>query len=246
MDGLYLTHYASKYYDPAKAREYYLKNRKLKGRSTGGMSEGQKEAWAYSKEQISTDKKSMIDESDDAKTKQIEALRSEAEETRQRISQKLKLLSEQLSKESKDKREDISEDVKTKIDALPPIPKNLSAEQKAKLMEDRKKEIADIRGNASKAREDVSEDISKERASSREQANSHREVIRTQLKASIQMIKDDFKKKKEEIVKKYEAEYDTEYDNVMKNIASKPKKAKKAKKGKIPKKSSVAYVTPKK
>lgn len=36
----YLIHYASPYYDPVKAHEYYMKNRELKGRtSTKGFTD---------------------------------------------------------------------------------------------------------------------------------------------------------------------------------------------------------------
>ena len=53
--------YASKYYDPAKAHEYYLKHRKLKGQnertSTKGLNEEGKNAAKYVKEQIMAEKK---------------------------------------------------------------------------------------------------------------------------------------------------------------------------------------------
>ena len=53
--------YASKYYDPAKAHEYYLKHRKLKGQnertSTKGLNEEGKNAAKYVKEQIMAVKK---------------------------------------------------------------------------------------------------------------------------------------------------------------------------------------------
>lgn len=52
-DELY--HYASQYYDPVKAHEYYMEHRELKGRSTG-MSDTQREGWTYAKKQIDTAK----------------------------------------------------------------------------------------------------------------------------------------------------------------------------------------------
>ena len=45
--------YASKYYDPQKAKEYYEKHKKLKGRrSTKGFDDKQKASWLYGKNQI--------------------------------------------------------------------------------------------------------------------------------------------------------------------------------------------------
>lgn len=53
--------YASKYYDPAKAHEYYMKRRQLKGRnertSTKGLSEEGKSTAKYVKEQIMAERK---------------------------------------------------------------------------------------------------------------------------------------------------------------------------------------------
>lgn len=47
-------------YDPVKAHEYYMKHRKLKGRhSTKGMSQTQKEQWAYAKDQLSEQHKAV-------------------------------------------------------------------------------------------------------------------------------------------------------------------------------------------
>lgn len=53
--------YSSKYYDPVKAHEYYMKHRKLKGRkkrtSTKGLNEEGKSAAKYIKEQIMEERK---------------------------------------------------------------------------------------------------------------------------------------------------------------------------------------------
>ena len=64
-----LAHYASPYYDPVKAHEYYMRTRQLKGRkSVAGLSGTQRETAAYVKEQLSEERKSKT-----------EALKSEAE-----------------------------------------------------------------------------------------------------------------------------------------------------------------------
>lgn len=55
----FLCHYASPYYDPVKAHEYYMKNRELKGRSTStaGLNSEGKIAASYVKNQITTEHK---------------------------------------------------------------------------------------------------------------------------------------------------------------------------------------------
>lgn len=57
-----LTHYASPYYDPVKAHEYYMRTRQLKGRrSTAGLSSTQRETAAYVKSQLDEERKSKTE-----------------------------------------------------------------------------------------------------------------------------------------------------------------------------------------
>lgn len=45
-----LQHYASPYYDPVKAHEYYMRTRELKGRrSATKLNDEGKKVWAYTK-----------------------------------------------------------------------------------------------------------------------------------------------------------------------------------------------------
>jgi len=49
----FLAHYASEYYDPVKAHEYYERTKHLKGRrSTSKLSSEGREIWNYTKNQI--------------------------------------------------------------------------------------------------------------------------------------------------------------------------------------------------
>lgn len=98
----FLQHYASQYYDPAKAHEYYIKNRKLKGRTTRNMSDKQKEAWTYAEDKIKSEKKSKVTAQKESTDKQIEQLRDRASKTREQISEKLRLLNASLTRDEKD------------------------------------------------------------------------------------------------------------------------------------------------
>lgn len=90
-------HYASEYYDPVKAREYYLRTRELKGRSSAGMSKEQKEALAVTNDGIRTAKKGALDKaSTDTKT-QLDSLQASAEAARARIEAKLTSFLAQLN-----------------------------------------------------------------------------------------------------------------------------------------------------
>ena len=98
--GEFLDHYASEYYDPVKAHEYYERTKQLKGRTTRGMSEKQKEAWTYTKDQISIKKKATIESEQIAKEKKIEQMREAATQMRERISEKLRMLNERITEDA--------------------------------------------------------------------------------------------------------------------------------------------------
>lgn len=77
--------YSSKYYDPQKAHEYYLANRELKGYSTRDMTDDQKAAWGYTKNQIQTEKKQKQQEIDNSYQQQVARYRQIAQERRAQL-----------------------------------------------------------------------------------------------------------------------------------------------------------------
>ena len=86
----FIAHYASKYYDPVKAREYYLRTRELKGRQKGLETTEQKEAWGYAKTQISEAKKQELQTASETAKAQREQLYNTANTKRQEIAEKFK------------------------------------------------------------------------------------------------------------------------------------------------------------
>ena len=93
--------YASKYYDPVKAHEYYMKNRKLKGRrSSKGMSQSQKEQWAYAKNQLSEEEKlekqQASAENMASRKEQKEAISSQASFKKEVVSARSKIEKERI------------------------------------------------------------------------------------------------------------------------------------------------------
>lgn len=78
--SLDLIHYASKYYDPVKAHEYYMKNRELIGRrSTAGLNEKGREAARYVKEQLTSERKEKQQDVKDETTSDISSVKSQAQ-----------------------------------------------------------------------------------------------------------------------------------------------------------------------
>lgn len=91
----YLSHYASPYYDPVKAHEYYMRKRELKGRrSTSKLSDEGKKVWSYTKEQIKAEKKSKVEAEQERRKQTVEQERASAQAARERISAKLKRMKE--------------------------------------------------------------------------------------------------------------------------------------------------------
>ncbi len=86
----FLAHYASKYYDPVKVHEYYMRNRELSGRSAKTLTKEGKEVWRMTKANITSEKKQVLKTEQEAHKQKVEVLRNEAKETRERISDKLK------------------------------------------------------------------------------------------------------------------------------------------------------------
>lgn len=109
--------YASKYYDPDKAHEYYLAHKQSTGRtSTKGMSDTQKEALTYIKQQLKEEKSSVLSSTKETLDGQIKTLR-------QTVSDYITKMREKKSaalKATKDKAEKqrIRDEYNTKTKAL--------------------------------------------------------------------------------------------------------------------------------
>ena len=73
-----LQHYASPYYDPVKAHEYYLRTRKLKDRrSTANLNEEGKTAARYVREQLSNERKQKVESHREQTVSKIDSLREQ-------------------------------------------------------------------------------------------------------------------------------------------------------------------------
>jgi len=196
----FLAHYSSVYYDPAKAHEYYLKNRKLQPkRSLKGMSDSQRDKWSVVKQNISEEKKSKLTSERDANKQQIEALRANAQARRKQISEKLQKLSARLSKNVTSDLERISDMTQFKIDNLPD---SMSPEKRAEM-------INKIQKSANSKKTGL-----KEGSQHPDKLAKEREAIGADLKVKIEGAREAFKKAKESINANYEQVYQKEYEKV--------------------------------
>ena len=118
-----LKHYSSPYYDPVKAHEYYMKNRELKGRtSTARLNDEGKEAAQYVKKQLTTERKTKVEDHKNAKDSQIDSLKSkmktEIESHKNVMNLKIDSLRKQLKSMNKKEKSANKERIKNEIESL--------------------------------------------------------------------------------------------------------------------------------
>lgn len=134
LDGRELKHYASPYYDPAKAHEYYERTKQLKSRtSVAGLNDEGKAAAKYVREQLTNERKSRIT--------------GHKEQTKSQIDSKKAITKAQI--------ESHKHLMQTKIDSLRARLKNMSKTQKAERKEEIYAEIASLREENKAIRESL-------------------------------------------------------------------------------------------
>lgn len=105
-----LRHYASPYYDPQKAHEYYMRTRELKGRSTTSLNDEGKKIWSYTKNNIKSEKAVKVKDEQEKRDQKITELREKAEATKEQISSRLKELNEALTQNASNRKKSIDTD----------------------------------------------------------------------------------------------------------------------------------------
>lgn len=110
-----LVHYSSPYYDPVKAHEYYLRTRKLKGRtSTGGLNDTGKEALTQVKAKLKEERDSTVKK---AKNDTVSQIVKNASAMQSRIDS-LKKLFDGLGSQSEDEQSAQKAHIKDQIAKL--------------------------------------------------------------------------------------------------------------------------------
>ena len=104
----YLMHYASKYYDPVKAHQYYEDHKELVGRKNSSLNDEGKKVWNYTKQNIKAEKKQKLVETSSNYQQKVAALRETAQRQREEISSNLKDRLMAISDESERKKAALS------------------------------------------------------------------------------------------------------------------------------------------
>lgn len=194
QDEEFLAHYASKYYDPVKAREYYLRTRELKGRDkakdlSAESRQKQSEGTAYVRNVISTKKKADLEKASKDTTAKIEAMQKKAEDTRKEITDKFEALIEKL----KAKKET----------GLNKIPENASPRLRAFLMRQNKR---------------LTESINKDMVSAQKNASASIRAVGMNLRSAVSDAREAYRNSRKSITEKYDTDLKTELTNITNKV----------------------------
>lgn len=201
-----LVHYASKYYDPQKAHEYYMRTRELKRRSTSTLTDNGKEIWAYTKNSIKEEKSSKVKSEQESRDEKISELRVKADETRENITSRLKELNEALTQLASNKKQSIDDDKESNLDKINEnatsqkkqidskksaeierlmaieIPTGLSKTERAMRIAERKKKIAKLRSDATADKAKISNKAKTDKAEIKADATNKKSTVSNQTK----------------------------------------------------------------
>lgn len=202
----FLAHYASPYYDPAKAREYYLRTRELKGKqSTAELTDNEKEVWSYTRNQIGEARKGDLKKASEDRKVVVDKARQFAQARREEISTKLKELFQSLTGEKDEANEELADQqeralavlderqrdrsnelrsaAQKKIDALPKIPEGVGDERRAQLVARRQQQINRINGTLKTELGRVKSEIDVDRTAVSEATADSREAVLAVVKS---------------------------------------------------------------
>lgn len=193
-DDEFMAHYASQYYDPVKAREYYLRTRKLKGRQKGEKlsaesRQKQSEATAYVRNVISTKKTADLNKATTDTKAKIEAMQKLADDTRKEITDKFEALIESL----KAKKET----------GLNKIPENASPRLRAFLERQNKR---------------LTESINKDMVSAQKNANASIRAVGMNLRSAVADAREAYRASRKSITEKYKTDLKTELTNITNKV----------------------------
>lgn len=157
-----LKHYASPYYDPVKAHEYYIKNRELKGRtSTAKLNDEGRAAAKYVKTQLTAERKSKVDDHQTKTQSQIDArkekLLADIETHKNQTSKSIESLRKQLSSMSMKDWDTHGERIQSEIAKLKEDNANARAALQSEFLVDRDKLCDDHKTERARLKEEYDE-----------------------------------------------------------------------------------------
>lgn len=191
-----LKHYASPYYDPVKAHEYYMKNRELKGensrKSTVGLNDEGKAVARYVKNQLDTERKSKVDAHNNQTQAQIDVKKNNMDSTINAKKKNMIASIESHKTQTKEKIEKLREELK-----------GMSMDDWNKHAERIQSEITKLRESNDTIRAKLQAEYSSESAN-----------LRTAYKNDSTNLRNAHKTETARLSKEYEEKYKSELDKL--------------------------------
>lgn len=229
-----LIHYASPYYDPVKAHEYYEQHKHLKGRPTGRLTDEGKQVWKVTKMNIDQAKKIENDEARLVKIYNVQQFQNKAKEQRTIVQAKLKELLNTINAKYKTDTEALTETQKHQIEVNNRLKKQKAEDMKNKkareiesLIEDTsdmdEEEIEEyyemINQKMSKINDKYSKEIEQNIYDTNEKNNKVREEIKNKKLILSEQKKKDTTKNREDAKQQREKIANELKDNVRKAVS---------------------------
>lgn len=229
-----LIHYASPYYDPVKAHEYYEQHKHLKGRPTGRLTDEGKQVWKVTKMNIDQAKKIENDEARLVKLSSVQQFQNKAKEQRTMVQAKLtellniinakyKIDTEALTETQKHQievnnrlKKQKAEDMKNKkareIESLIEDTSNMDEEEIEEYYEMINQKMSKINDKYSKEREQNIYDTNEKNNKVREEIKNKKLILSEQKKKDTTKNREDAKQQREKIANELK-------DNVRKAVS---------------------------
>lgn len=183
-----LKHYASPYYDPVKAHEYYMKNRELKGENsrslTAGLNDEGKAVAKYVKNQLDTERKGKVEDHNNQTQAQIDAKKNDMDSTIKTKKENMTSAIESHKTQTTQKIEKLREELK-----------GMSMDDWNKHAERIQSEIAKLRESNDTIRTKLQEAYSAESANLRNDYKNDSANLRNEHKAESFRLKDEYDEK---------------------------------------------------
>ena len=229
-----LIHYASPYYDPVKAHEYYEQHKHLKGRPIGRLTDEGKQVWKVTKMNIDQAKKIENDEARLVKISSVQQFQNKVKEQRTIVQSKLTELLNAINAKyktdtealtetqkhqievnnrlKKQKTEDIKNKKAREIESLKEDTSDMDSEEREEYYEKRKQKISKISDKYSKESEQNILDNNVKNNKVREEIKNKKSILSEQKKKDTIKNREDAKQQRETIANELK-------DNVRKAIS---------------------------
>lgn len=223
--------YASPYYDPDKAHEYYEAHKQLKSRtSTAGLNDKGKEAAKYVRDSLTAERKAVVDwhrgqtdekvgESNAKRKSQSNAKREEIKGKIEESRNKKKAAVESYRNETQSKIDNIKNELKTKFSSekyknLPKDQKEKFKAEKAKFAAEVKSTIESLRADNKAERNRLNEEHNKAASLLNEQKKKHLAEYSSKNKEEVTGYRNEHKQFRSDAKTAYDEEYVSELEKI--------------------------------